>query len=423
MGTKMQDGQFLEQDVHLAALKQLPYVYHSPLLASLPFNDPGIYVLTGGNLVGKTTLLKQWVVELLKKNIAADSICYLSGNEIKEAQVLIDAIQAQLKKETPIQYLILDDVSHVSHWESLIQFLHEQAHCICMLSMADKKLLEKIQKKTGVKKSFHLSPLSFHEFILLKYPHSNIEDIDLINEFSHFYLLHGGYLIAINDFYQNHEISDQVLKNFSTRLIGEIILHNKQEIFLREIAEAILQHYNKPITWNLLSNELSIQHPKTIGDYIGLLESLDILYVQTALIEEKLSAGPKMARKLVFLDPFIYFAIKAWLGPERKFFQTQVKLISKDMAFSSVMAKVCAITHFQRKYPTYYIKSAGSIDLAYVADGRFWPILINWANQLRPQDLKQILKYPNGKILTDVSRSGIIEHIRTEPLVNLLWKL
>ena len=170
----------------------------------------------------------------------------------------------------------------------------------------------------------------------------------------------------------------------------------------------------------MLSRELSIQHPKTIGDYINLLESLDVLFVQSALIEEKLCAAPKMARKLLFLDPFIYRAISAWLSRVDKSFKEK---IFENIKLSTALAKSCAITHFQRNYPTYYIKSVGEIDLAYISDHRFWPILISWTNQLRTKDLKELLKYSNGKILTNASRSGMIEYIRTEPLPFTLWKL
>jgi hypothetical protein len=38
---------------------------------------------------------------------------------------------------------------------------------------------------------------------------------------------------------------------------------------------------------------------------IGLLESMDAVFVQSAIREDKLAAAPKKARKVLFADPFI----------------------------------------------------------------------------------------------------------------------
>lgn len=58
------------------------------------------------------------------------------------------------------------------------------------------------------------------------------------------------------------------------------------------------------------------------------------------------------------------------------------------------------VSHFSRKYPTYYISSEGEVDIAYVKNNKFWPIEIKWRSQIRPKDLKQIMKYSNGQIWT-----------------------
>ena len=63
---------------------------------------------------------------------------------------------------------------------------------------------------------------------------------------------------------------------------------------------AIIKHYGSRVTWNGMSHSLSIDHPKPVSDYISLLESMDAVFVQSAIQENKLSAAVKKARK-VFL--------------------------------------------------------------------------------------------------------------------------
>lgn len=46
----------------------------------------------------------------------------------------------------------------------------------------------------------------------------------------------------------------------------------------------------------------------------------------------------------------------------------------------------------------------------------FWPIEIKWGRQLRPNDLKQIQKYKQGKIFARVDDIGIINHTPVIPL-------
>ena len=63
------------------------------------------------------------------------------------------------------------------------------------------------------------------------------------------------------------------------------------------------------------------------------------------------------------------------------------------------------------------------MDIAYIANKRFWPIEIKWTNQVRPKQLKQIAKYKNGTILTKSKAMGEIQGIPTIPLPLALLRL
>lgn len=58
---------FADEDPQLKALKHQIYTYHPPLLDELPINIPGVYTITGGRQIGKSTLSKQWMLHLLKQ--------------------------------------------------------------------------------------------------------------------------------------------------------------------------------------------------------------------------------------------------------------------------------------------------------------------------------------------------------------------
>jgi hypothetical protein len=51
--------QFASLDPHLKVLSRQALVWDFPLIQRLPVKQPGIYTISGGRQIGKTTLLKQ----------------------------------------------------------------------------------------------------------------------------------------------------------------------------------------------------------------------------------------------------------------------------------------------------------------------------------------------------------------------------
>ena len=87
------------------------------------------------------------------------------------------------------------------------------------------------------------------------------------------------------------------------------------------------------------------------------------------------------------------------------------------------VAEACAVAHYHRVYPTFYIKAEGEVDIAYFKNGRFWPIEVKWTGQIRPKDVKQIAKYRNGIICGRQSQATSIGGIPVESLPLNLFRL
>ena len=191
----------------------------------------------------------------------------------------------------------------------------------------------------------------------------------------------------------------------------------KNEVYLQEIIQAIVGTAGSQVTWNSLSHHTSIDHPKTIHDYTTLLERMEALFIQPAIIESKLVAAPKKAKKLFFSDPFIFHALQHWIrGSGNPIDFTQQPQIE------SFLVETVIVNHFRRHYPTYYIKAGGEVDIAYVKNGKFFPVEIKWTNQLRPKDLKQISKYEQALILSKLP-GGNIQGIPTEFIPSFLLEI
>ena len=435
-------------DPHLRQLGKRPLIHYSELILRLPVHDPGVYTVSGGRQVGKTTLLKQWMALLIEKNVEPERILFLTGELIDDHHSMVRLITEALD-EMPVSglnYLILDEVTYVKGWDKGVKYLADAGlleDVILMLTGSDLVIIREARMRFPGRRGqsdtvdFHLYPLSFYECIKLKscftdeelvlFNRANEEPsedlmIRLFKEFEN-YLVHGGFLTAINDIASEQRILPSTFSTYSDWIRGDILKRNKRESSLREILGAIIKRYGSQITWNGLSADLSIDHPKTVADYVELLASMDAVFIQHAILEDKLTAAPKKAKKIMFTDPFIFHAVNYWLNPVENPFTRQVQPLISDMEWSSRLTGACTISLFRKRFPTYYIKAKGEVDLAYVDKGRFWPVEIKWTRQMRPKQLKQIPKYSNGLILTKSKIKGEIAGVQTEPLPLALLRL
>lgn len=437
---------FVEFDPHLSRLRDQPLIYESPLVSGLPRNKPGIYTLGGGRQVGKTTLVKQWMATLLEEGVEPDRIVYLTGELIDDHHALVrlfDDWQASTSGDS-FGYFLVDEVTYVSGWDKGVKFLADAGlldNTAILLTGSDLALMQELRMRLPGRRGredvvdFHIAPLSFGETVSLKGVLSQAEVRQLLEPtepdgesmkalFRAFdeYLVHGGYLTALNDHARIGRILPSTLATYSDWIRGDVLKRNKNEHYLREILGAVLKCYGSQVTWNGLSRDLSIDHPATVGDYIGLLERMDVLHVRHALREDRLAAAPRKARKVDFRDPFIFHAVSNWLMGAPQPADSIAQVVSNPERCSSLVEAV-AVTHLARYHQTFYIKGAGEVDAAFVIEGGFQPVEVKWTRQRRPKELRQLSKYPNSVVWDRSPLPGVIQGIPSIPLPLALLRL
>jgi len=447
--THLEDpGAFVKRDPHLRQLQNQPLVHRSYLLDELPREKPGIYTIGGGRQIGKTTLMKQWMAELLQSGVAPERIAYLTGELIDDHHSLIRLVSETLNEmpEAGVKYVLIDEVTYIRDWDRGVKYLADAGmleNSVLLITGSDLAIIQEARMRFPGRRGmedvvdFHLYPLNFFEAVTLKKRFASDEldrlmnpeiepaasALEILHEEFELYLVHGGFLTGINDIARHNRIIPATFATYSDWVRGDVLKRGRQEHYLREILGAIIKRYGNQVTWNALAHDLSIDHPKTVADYLALLVSMDAAFIQAALEEDTLRAAPKKARKIVFADQFIFHAARAWLEPCEDPYERQVKPILSDPVWTARLAEACAATHYQRYFPTYYIKAKGEVDIAYVHQNRFWPLEVKWTTQLRPKDLKQISKYPNSRILTKSLQSKEILGIPAEPLPLALLRL
>lgn len=426
---------FAQHDPHLQVLAKQTYVYHAPIIDEIPRAIPGIYTVCGGRQIGKTTLLKQWMLSLLNSGVEPKRIAYFTGELIDDHHALNKLITNQLH-EMPNEgmlYFIVDEVTYISAWDKAIKFLADAGllrNVVLVLTGSDLMIIQESRMRfpgrrgKADKTNFHLYSLSFREYLKLL-DHLPIDDQNSLTEPGVIsslydslkqYLIHGGYLTAINEYAQEGAISISTLDTYAEWVRGDMLKRDRSEHYLREIIEAVFKRYNSQVSWINLAQDLSIDHPKTVADYISTLQSMDAVFVQQAILEDKLIAAPKKHKKVMFTDPFIYHALHYWIKPVVNPFQQLILSTIDDSNQCSKLVEGIVSTHFNRHYPTYYIKAEGEVDVAYVCDGKFWPVEVKWTTQLRSNDLKQITKYKNAKIFAKVNHITTTMNVPTIPI-------
>ena len=442
------EGSFSDLDPHLRRLRDQPLIYRFPLLDRLPRNQPGIYTVGGGRQIGKTTLLKQWMADLLATGLDPARLRFFTGELIDDHHSLVRLVSS-LQREMPTEgrrYILLDEVTYIAGWDKGIKYLADAGlleGVVLIATGSDMAVIQEARMRFPGRRGqaaavdFHLHPLSFAAAVGLKRSLSSQELLQLaqpqsplpqeteqvlLEEFLA-YLVHGGFLTAINDMARHDRILPATFATYSDWIRGDVLKRGKQEHYLSEVLAAIVRCCGTQTTYNALARDLSIDHPATVSDYIALLTSMDVLRVQPALREDKLTAAPKKARKISFCDPFIFHAVQSWLHEVTDPFTAQVRPLLADPERTGLLVEACAVAHYGRRYPTYYIKGAGEVDIAYIKDGRFWPVEIKWTGQLRPKTLKQIGKYANSRILARRSAPASIGDIPVEFLPQALLRL
>ncbi len=387
---------FQSHDPHLINWRSQPLRYTPPLLRQLP-EQAGIFTVGGGRQIGKTTALKLFMEILLQKGAPPLGVLFLTGELIDDHHALLREVREFLNTAPRPAVLIIDEVTYIRDWDKGVKFLADAgllAEVRLILTGSDLLLIQEARMRFPGRRGpadrvdFHVRPLSSGEFLNLWGQPPSAELLDQ-------YLLHGGFLTAINDYKRSGAITPATLRTYSDWIRGDVLKRGRNETHLRSVVQSILTRQGSQVTWNSLARELTIDHPKTVAEYVELLERLDVVNIVAALDEETLAAAPKKARKLFFADPFIGHALQAWIADS-----DHISVLSPED--KGVWAEDVVHQHLRREGPTFYIKAEGEIDAVRLSKNarglRFQPIEVKWTTQIRTKDLKQIRKYPNGAV-------------------------
>jgi predicted AAA+ superfamily ATPase len=412
---------FLRQDPHLSQLEKLKFVHPLDWWRDIQWDQPGIYILTGGRQIGKSTSTKLLIQHAINEKIfSCENMFYFPCDQIDEHHQLSRVIRSFLEGVSKKEFLlVLDEITFVRDWDRAIKALADEGHFrtgFCILTGSDSVILKQAgyrfpgRRGEADRPDFELHPLDFHQFVELTQPALlDQPDLQIEKLFSAFdrYLICGGYLKAINEFWAKGELSQATTLTYEQWIKGDFSKRGKKTRYLEEVLTVLYQTASSQVTYTRLAQKTAGMSSDTLIDYCQMLLRMGIICILEAFDQNTLKGHLKKARKIHFADPFIAEVVGRWLERER--------YIDQKLAQPAIVESVVA-ANLSRHFPAYYIKAAGEIDLVVVKDRSFRPIEVKWGNQIRPRDFNQVKKYPNSVILTKQLQATNLEGVATMPL-------
>ncbi len=194
-----------------------------------------ITVITGTRRVGKTTIMRQMIDELIKQGTERYSILYFSFDEeqpslreiVKEYEVRLGNEILESKEK---YYIFLDEIQKLKGWQEQIKYFYDSYENIKFIVSGSASLFIRQgvrESLAGRVKEFHMGPLSFREYLMftdkeymLKKPEmfrSNLE-----SEFNRY--LKRQYIEILNE-------DDEEIRDYVKSIIEKVVFIDIPHIF------------------------------------------------------------------------------------------------------------------------------------------------------------------------------------------------
>ncbi len=258
-----------------------------------------IEIVTGSRRIGKTTLIKQFIKELLKSGLSSSEIFYLaldhpalSGAPVSEHLKNIRRIFMH-EREKKI-FLFLDEVQESPDWETELKSLYDLENLKIFCTGSSSSLIKSQGGKlTGRQIITTVYPLTFHEFILFRGAQPSLSEDYKYEKFVEDYLTIGGY--PENVLNPSEEYMSNLLEDILARDLIRLY-PIKKAFILKDLLRLIAASVGSRTSFNKLGRVLGLS-VDTVKEYISYLESAFLVALMgkwTTSFTEKVYAQKKV---------------------------------------------------------------------------------------------------------------------------------
>ena len=332
----------------------------APRLKKYIFLDKNVvYSIRGPRQVGKTTLIKLIIRELLQKSNPTN-IIYFACDLLKDNLALKDLLDTYFTwvrtQNNERVHIFLDEISSVNDWQkSIKQFVDINGNNNITIVITGSHTLdiknstERMPGRVGEKENVPvhkiLLPMKFAEYVQMRNPelYRQAQDFKLdiaedrgkqfmelmsgripasannlrrltpeLDALLDEYLLTGGIMVAVNEYAKSGRISSQIYDLYIRQIMGDMSRINRDERTAKRILASMLKKVGSSYSWNSIKKDADIPAQQTVDQYINILHNMFILNI---VYKIELDGAVKHAsdKKAYILNPFIFHALNSWL--------------------------------------------------------------------------------------------------------------
>lgn len=262
-------------------------------------NSKEIIILGGLRRIGKTTILKQVIKDLLNKKTKPEDIFFLNLDSFNLLEFsihdLIEQYRIIHKKSTKdFFYLFLDEVTSRENFDLELKSIYDNENIKVISSSSISTLLrDKKGKLTGRTKTIEIMPLDFEEFLLFKNAKIFKSDKSKLESYFKDYLKLGGipqYVLTEDKTYLEELIQGIIYK--------DIIAYHRisAEKTIKELFMLLCKRVGKPLSYNKIAEILKIS-VDSAKRYVSYFEKAYLFYLvdrHSNSLNEKITSPKKI---------------------------------------------------------------------------------------------------------------------------------
>ncbi len=240
-----------------------------------------IVVLTGLRRVGKTSLIKLIIHELIEDDVKADHIFYISLDDyLIQKESIIDIVN-EFRKLHKLAidekvYLFFDEVTSKIDFHIQLKNIYDSQNAkIFVASSSASKLQDKKANLTGRAVTLEIKPLDLNEYLFFRDIQVKKRDSQLLKSYFLDYIKTGG--LPENVLHPSREylmnLVDDIIQKDITAFHG---LKNHQ--ILRDYFTLLMERSGKQFSINKISKILAIS-PDTSKRYLNYFESTYLIHL------------------------------------------------------------------------------------------------------------------------------------------------
>jgi hypothetical protein len=406
----------INADRHIGAFEGSTFKhYPERLFKEIPPERPGIYTIRGPRQIGKTTFLKLYIRELVKRGVNPSNICFFTCDGINDRFALIDTIKiySQIfeRKIQETRYLLIDEITTIEDWQKSVKYLVDIGlleNCLLVLTGSSaydlKRSSERLPGRKGYGKDLVYIPITFREFLknlgvhvdgktmeeFLFLSAQDLKTLHLKNAFLKEYFLKylntGGFPKVIDDFLSVGRIGEQTKNIYRDFILGDAEKYLGSRANILEIFRKLPAIVGQRFSWNSLVDLFTgaIQSVDTVQKYLEYLGYSFILANIFFIDISRRTIRYKKQKKVYPCDKVIADIISEISGKEIGLPQLIEMFTLRHLTKDENL-----IPHGMNLYngPFFWYSDRGNeIDFVYEHNGSLVPVEVKYQNKINKSD-------------------------------------